>query len=83
MNKRVQRVGVHEAKTHLSQLLRDVEKGADIVVERGGRPVARIVRVAEEVPPADSYGLFAGQFVLGEDFDADSEHLADLFGIAR
>jgi len=27
--------------------------------------------------------MFAGQFTTTEDFDADSEQLADLFGVSR
>ena len=83
MAKRIHRVGVHEAKTHLSRLLRDVEKGGEVILERSGRPVARIVRAVEPVSPADSYGMFAGQFSIADDFDADSEELADLFGVSR
>ena len=83
MRKRVHRVGIHEAKTHLSRLLRDVENGGEVVLERGGRPIARIVPAVETVSPADSYGMFAGQFSTAEDFDADSEQLADLFGVPR
>jgi prevent-host-death family protein len=76
-------VGVHEAKTHLSELLRLVEKGGEVVVVRGGRPVARIVPAHTVTTPSESYGLFAGQFVVGDDFDADAEELGDLFGIAQ
>lgn len=83
MAKRIHRVGVHEAKTHLSRLLRDVEQGDEVVLERGGRPVARIIGAAELTAPADSYGMFAGQFQVGDDFDADADQLADLFGIPR
>ena len=83
MPKRIHRVGIHEAKTHLSRLLRDVENGGEVVLERGGRPIARIVPAVEAVSPADSYGMFAGQFTTTEDFDADSEQLADLFGVSR
>jgi prevent-host-death family protein len=32
-----------EAKTHLPQLLDDVERGETIVITRHGRPIARIV----------------------------------------
>jgi prevent-host-death family protein len=32
-----------EAKTHLPQLLDDVERGESIVITRHGRPIARIV----------------------------------------
>jgi antitoxin (DNA-binding transcriptional repressor) of toxin-antitoxin stability system len=34
------RVTVHEAKTKLSELLRRVESGEEIVIARGGTPVA-------------------------------------------
>lgn len=36
-------VGVHEAKTHLSALLAEVEQGQEVVIARGGTPVAKIV----------------------------------------
>ena len=39
---RIYRVGVFEAKTHLSELLRRVEAGAVIVIERRGEVVAEI-----------------------------------------
>jgi prevent-host-death family protein len=81
--KQIHRVGIHEAKTHLSRLLRDVENGGEVILERGGRPIARIVPVVEPTSPSDSYGMFAGQFTTADDFDADSEQLADLFGVAR
>jgi prevent-host-death family protein len=82
MAKREKRVGVHEAKTHLSSLLRDVEKGTEVIVVRGGRPVARIARIGDARSPAESYGMFAGQFVVADDFDAGADDLADLFGVA-
>ena len=37
-------VNVHEAKTHLSRLLAQVEAGEDVVIARRGKPVARLVR---------------------------------------
>jgi prevent-host-death family protein len=38
----------YEAKTHLSELLRRVEKGESITITRHGVPVARLVPMAEE-----------------------------------
>ena len=35
-------VNVHEAKTHLSRLLAQVEAGEEIVIARNGTPVARL-----------------------------------------
>ena len=40
-------VGVSEAKTHLPQLLDDVEHGETIVITRHGRRIARIVPEVE------------------------------------
>jgi len=39
----VKQTTIHQAKTHLSRLIADVEKGAEIVVCRGAHPVAKIV----------------------------------------
>lgn len=36
-------VTIHQAKTHLSRLLQQVEAGEEVVVCRGKLPVARIV----------------------------------------
>ncbi len=45
-------VGIFEAKTHLSSLLDEVEKGGEVTITRHGKPVARLVRTsAEEVSP--------------------------------
>lgn len=36
-------VNIHEAKTHLSRLLKQVEAGEEVVIARNGEPVARLV----------------------------------------
>ncbi len=76
-------VGVHEAKTHLSRLLRRVAAGEEIVIARSGRPVARLVPAA---PPSERrLGRDRGLFELPADFDAPlPEELLDAFdGSAR
>lgn len=35
-------VNIHEAKTHLSAILKRVESGEDIVIAKAGKPIARI-----------------------------------------
>jgi prevent-host-death family protein len=37
-------VGIFDAKTHLSSLVDEVEKGGEIVITRHGKPVAKLVR---------------------------------------
>ena len=36
-------VSIHEAKTHLSRHLREVEEGATVVIARGREPIAKLV----------------------------------------
>jgi prevent-host-death family protein len=43
-------VDVQEARTRLSQLLAAAARGEEVVIARGGRPVARLVPVDEPAP---------------------------------
>jgi prevent-host-death family protein len=40
-------ITVHEAKTHLSRYLVEVENGLEILIARGKKPVARLVPLKE------------------------------------
>jgi prevent-host-death family protein len=40
-------VGIFDAKTHLSSLVDEVEKGGEIVITRHGKPVARLVQAED------------------------------------
>jgi prevent-host-death family protein len=44
-------VGIFEAKTHLSSLVDEVEKGREVVITRHGKPVARLVRAEQRLTP--------------------------------
>jgi prevent-host-death family protein len=61
-------VNVHEAKTHLSRLLRKVAAGEEFVIARAGVPVARLVPV--ERRPRRVFGIDRGRFEVPEDFNA-------------
>ena len=60
-------VNIHEAKTHLSRLIRSVEAGEEVVIARGGEPVARLVRV----DPVGNrlLGMDRGAVYVADDFD--------------
>ena len=60
-------VGVHEAKTHLSRLIDRVRAGEEIIIERRGQPVARLVSVDEPQRPA--FGTARDTVVVHDDFD--------------
>jgi prevent-host-death family protein len=53
-------VNVHEAKTHLSRLLVQVEAGEEVIIARNGKPVAQLVRCKPkgERKPGSMAGLF-------------------------
>jgi prevent-host-death family protein len=62
----VRKVGVHEAKTHLSRLLREVETGEEVVIVRNGDAVARLVRAE---PRRREFGMDEGRFTVPDDFN--------------
>jgi prevent-host-death family protein len=62
-------INIREAKAHLSRLLRRVESGEEIVIARAGKPVARLVAVAEPKRPRE-LGRERGKIWIAEDFDA-------------
>lgn len=66
-------VNTHEAKSRLSELIREAEGGAEVIVARNGRPVAKIVAWEAAGSPRVP-GSWAGRIVGGEDVvgsDAD------------
>ncbi len=60
-------VNIHEAKTHLSRLLKRVVAGEEIVIAKAGMPVARLVAVDKR--PHRVVGQDAGLFEVPEDFN--------------
>ncbi len=71
-------VNIHEAKTHLSRLVQQVEAGEEIVIARAGRPVARLVGVRGRTAPRKP-GQWRGRVRLAPDFDAPDEALIASF----
>ena len=61
-------VNIHEAKTNLSRLLSQVEKGQDIIIAKAGKPIARLTRFTQETPKR-ILGRDAGLFEVPEGFD--------------
>jgi prevent-host-death family protein len=49
----MKQVGIFEAKTHLSALLDEVEKGGEVTITRHGKPVAKLVRATAEFSPEE------------------------------
>ena len=62
---------MHEAKTHLSRIIERVERGEEIIIDRAGTPVARIVPLVRRVNRA-AIGSLAAQLDLSGDWDSAS-----------
>jgi prevent-host-death family protein len=65
----MRQVNIHQAKTQLSQLLEDVAQGDEIVIAKAGKPMARLVAIADTNQPRRR-GLLKGRIVIAADFDA-------------
>ncbi|MGA9370837.1 MAG: type II toxin-antitoxin system Phd/YefM family antitoxin [Solirubrobacterales bacterium] len=73
------RVNIHEAKTNLSRLIERVERGAEIVIARNGRPVAKLVPIQEQFP-ITGIGSLQGKVGILPGFDrADDEIARDFY----
>jgi prevent-host-death family protein len=62
-------VNIHEAKTHLSRLVDEAAAGREVIIARAGKPVARLVALADVVKPK-KLGLLKGKMKVPDDFNA-------------
>lgn len=62
-------VNTHEAKTHLSRLLKRVAAGEEILIARAGQPVARLVPL-ENAGAVRELGFVREGLRIADDFDA-------------
>ncbi len=69
-------VKIHEAKAQFSKLISLVERGEEIVVQRGDVPVAKLVPYRK----GRKAGRLKGQIVIAEDFDAVPEGFEGYLG---
>jgi prevent-host-death family protein len=74
-------VNVHQAKTHLSRILDEVAAGAEVVIAKAGKPVARLVPLESSVRPK-KLGRLKGRIKVPGNFNAPlpPEVLADFEG---
>ncbi len=78
------RVGMHEAKTKLSQLVAAVESGEEVVLERRGVPVARLVAIEKpKRSRAELCGSMKGIWMVEslDEFNELPDDIAEAFGM--
>jgi prevent-host-death family protein len=64
-------VDIRDAKTNLSTLIAEVEKGAEVVIARAGKPVAKLVPLKAHARnlPSRKPGFMKTHIRIGPDFD--------------
>jgi len=74
----MKQVNIHEAKTHLSRLVRLAASGEEILIARAGEPVARLTGREEARRPRHP-GALRGKIQVSEDFDAPDASSGEMF----
>ena len=62
-------VNVYEAKTTLSELLKQAEAGEDVVTARAGKPIVRLVPVERRAGKRPGRGAAKGRMWIADNFD--------------
>lgn len=74
-----EQINIHQAKTRLPHLVDQVAQGAEIVVAKAGKPLARLVPL-EPAATARTPGLLKGRIRIADDFDETlPQELLDVF----
>ncbi len=67
----MQTVNIHAAKTHFSRLVDEAAAGAEIIIAKAGKPVAKLVPLSPPGQhPRRRLGTLAGVAVIPPNFDA-------------
>ena len=61
-------VNLYEAKTRLSALVDDASAGAEIIIAKNGKPLAKLVPFRDR--PRRKPGRFKAKIWMSDDFDA-------------
>jgi prevent-host-death family protein len=73
---------MHDAKTHLARIIERMERSEEIIIDRAGTPVAKVVPLVWRANRT-AVGSLAGQLDLSGDWDSPQTNaeIADDFGI--
>jgi prevent-host-death family protein len=61
-------VNICDAKTQLSKLIEEAAAGNDVIIARGGKPVARLTRLASSKRKL-RFGVLKGKIKVSANFD--------------
>ncbi|MFN0102394.1 MAG: type II toxin-antitoxin system Phd/YefM family antitoxin [Bryobacteraceae bacterium] len=73
---------IAEAKSELSTLIDEVQKGGEVILAREGKPVAKLMAYRKPTEPRKP-GSMAGEIWIADDFDELPPEIAEAFGAAE
>ena len=73
----VMTVNLYEAKTQLSSLVEDAAAGAEIIIAKNGKPMAKLVAFKQRA--LRKPGKYKGKIWMSKDFDAPMPEIEDAF----
>ena len=71
-------IGSQEAQRQFPRLLEEAASGSEIIIEQGGKPLAKIVPYREDEKPREP-GYWRGRVRMADDFDELPEEIAAAF----
>jgi len=71
---------VHEAKTNLSKILKEVQEGETVYLAKGNEVIAEVKPYTKKKKPFP-FGIWEGKFKLDDDWDSPetNKEIEDLF----
>ena len=70
---------IHQAKTHLSKLLRQVQRGDEVLIANAGKTVAKLVPASAPLKKPRQLGTAIGMGNVPDNFNDPDPELEDLF----
>ncbi|MBY0292635.1 MAG: type II toxin-antitoxin system prevent-host-death family antitoxin [Alphaproteobacteria bacterium] len=70
---------IHDAKSHLSHLIKLVCEGEEVIICKAGKPMVKLIRYQQEGEKRQP-GVWRGKVEISDDFDESSPEIEVLFG---
>jgi prevent-host-death family protein len=61
-------INIHDAKTHLSRIIEEVAAGAEVIIAKAGKPMARLSPITAP-SKAKKLGLLKGKIKVPDEFE--------------
>lgn len=70
-------IDIKEAESHLSELLKEVMEGGEVIISQNEEPVAELKKI--EHPQKRKLGTLKGKLVVDGDFNDADEQIEEMF----